>query len=41
MLRYARVLGALGKSTRAPHRLRCALYFPLLGEFREIDMESA
>jgi len=41
LLNYARVLRALEREAESPHRLRCALYFPLLGEFCEIDMENA
>jgi ATP-dependent exoDNAse (exonuclease V) beta subunit len=39
--RYVRVLRLLDAQAGASVPLRCALYFPLLGEFREIEMEAA
>jgi ATP-dependent helicase/nuclease subunit A len=41
LLRYARVLRGLENDVASPLPLRCALYFPLLGEFREIEHGAA
>jgi len=37
--RYARVLRAYDLHRNAPRRVRCALYLPLLGCFREVEVD--